>query len=163
MSGRRELGSGVENRFEFDGFAGQIERESRAHGELQGALQGAIGESAQELSGIGRGVEIRSQIGGEKNPAAAIETGREVIDLQKRRGHAASIGNAPDECVEIGVQRTGGPTAIVKVGGAEANDGAERFFPGECREIEGNIGIRSEDGAGRAGRGLVLIDQQRRE
>src|SRR5208283_2710619 len=89
---------------------------------------------------------------------ATIEAGREMIDLEERRGHLAAVGDAPDERVEINVQRAGGTTAVIKVASAETNDGAECLFPGKGGEINGNIGIGSECGAIGTGSILILID-----
>ena len=125
---------------------------------MQRALERAVGEGAKKLRGIGRGIKIGREFGGEKNPAAAIEAGREMVDLQEGSGEAAAIGDAPDERVEVDIERTGGTTAIVEVVGAETNDGAEGLFPGEMREIDRDIGIRGEHGASGTGRGLILID-----
>ena len=137
----------MDDGFEFDRFTGKIQRKGWANGELQGSLEGAIGEGAEQLGGIGRRIKIGREIGGEKNPAAAVKAGREMIDLEEWSGEAAPIGDSPDEGVEFCVERAGRTAARIKIVGAETNDGAERLFPGKVGEIDGNFGIACEDGA----------------
>ncbi len=153
----REMDDG----FEFDRFTGKIQRKGWANRELQGSLEGPIGDGAEQLDGLGRRIKIGREIGGEKNPAAAVKAGREMIDLEEWSGEAASIGDSPDEGVEFCVERAGRTAAGIKIVGAETDDGAKGLFPGKVGEIDGNFGIGCEDGAGGTRGVLILIDLER--
>ena len=83
-----------------------------------------------------------------------------MVELDQRCGKTTIFRYAPDEWIQTHIERTGRATAIIEVAGTEADDGAIGLLPGELGKIEGKIRIRSELRAGRAGSGLVLVDEE---
>ena len=119
----------------FNRFAREIKGESGASTELFSATEGLRGEFAKEIGSGWRRKKIVRESCAKENPAAAVETVLEMVDLKHRCGEAAMVFAGPGERIETGVDRASSAAAMVEVNLTETNNGGESFSPVEGRKL----------------------------